>query len=87
MDKVPTWDQLRKALRLVSYDHWAGRRITRESARLNGLQHFFSGVECNNGHIAERLVSNGMCVDCTKIKMRHDSAMKREKRKNETLSS
>lgn len=79
MDKVPTWDQLRKALRLVSYDHWAGRRITRESARLNGLQHFFSGVECNNGHIAERLVSNGMCVDCAKIKYRQDQISKRER--------
>lgn len=81
MDKAPTYSQLREALRLVSYDNWSGKRITRETARLNGLKHFFTGVECNNEHMAERLVSNGICVECARIKMRRDDARKRERRK------
>ena len=83
MDNAPTWKELRKALRLVSHDHWAGRRITREAARLNGLLHFFTGHECSNGHVADRLVSNGMCSDCMKIKYRQDTLAKRERELNQ----
>lgn len=64
MHNVPTYAELRKALRLVSYDVYGGRRITREMARLNGLPHFFTGSECSNGHVANRLVRNGNCVEC-----------------------
>lgn len=30
------------------------------------LKHYFTGKPCKNGHIAERLVSNRMCVVCRK---------------------
>jgi len=68
MDNVPTYAELRKALRLVSHDVYGNRRITRETARLNGLLHFFTGNECSNGHVANRLVRNGNCVECLRLK-------------------
>ena len=68
MDNVPTYAELRKALRLVSHDEYGNRRITREMARLNGLPHFFTGSECSNGHVANRLVRNGNCVECLRLK-------------------
>ena len=67
---VPTWDQLHKALELVSIDHWNGRRITRERASHKGLRFYFTGEACFKGHFAERLVSNGACMECIRNKWR-----------------
>lgn len=36
----------------------------RTLARLEGKTRYFTGKGCANGHIAERLVSNGRCIDC-----------------------
>lgn len=33
-----------------------------------GLSRYFSGVECRRGHLSERLVSDGHCVECNAIK-------------------
>ncbi len=79
MDNAPTWVELRKALRLVSHDVYVNRRITRERARLGGLKYFFTGEECSNQHISDRLVSNGLCVDCSKMKHFSDNRKKRQK--------
>jgi 5-methylcytosine-specific restriction endonuclease McrA len=38
--------------------------ISREEARAQGLKRFFTGDPCRNGHVAERLVSNGFCREC-----------------------
>lgn len=38
--------------------------ISRVEARASGLKRFFTGAPCQNGHSAERLVSNGFCVEC-----------------------
>jgi len=38
--------------------------IDRQTARSNGLTHYFTGRECRNHHIAERYVSTGSCVEC-----------------------
>lgn len=33
-------------------------------AKAKGLKRYFTGRPCKNGHVAERLVSNGVCLDC-----------------------
>ncbi len=67
---VPTFDELRDALRLISNDPYLDRRITRQHARETGLTRFFTGVECSNGHINERIVSNGLCIECQQMQWR-----------------
>lgn len=41
--------------------------ITRAEAKDQGLRHYFTGVECKRGHVAKRLTSTKMCVECGKI--------------------
>lgn len=36
----------------------------RRAAKEAGLKRYFTGKPCKNGHIAERQVSNGVCVEC-----------------------
>jgi len=36
----------------------------RSVAKTEGKTRYFTGKECANGHIAERLVSNGRCIKC-----------------------
>lgn len=38
---------------------------TRAEARTSGLKFFFTGVVCEQGHIARRYTSTGGCVECT----------------------
>lgn len=38
--------------------------ISRNEARKEGLTHYFTGDECEKGHVAERLVSSGLCIGC-----------------------
>lgn len=38
--------------------------ISRKNAREKGLKYYFTGNSCKNGHIVERLVSNGICKTC-----------------------
>lgn len=38
--------------------------VTRMEAAKSGLNRFFTGKPCRNGHIAERYVINGTCVEC-----------------------
>lgn len=42
--------------------------ISRDDAASAGLKRFFTGVPCKFGHIAERYVSGGRCVECMRIK-------------------
>jgi 5-methylcytosine-specific restriction endonuclease McrA len=42
----------------------AAKIVTRAEARAQGLKRYFLGTECPNGHIAERLSSNGSCYVC-----------------------
>lgn len=41
--------------------------VTFEEAKEKGLKRYFTGKECRNGHLGERLVSNKHCVECTHI--------------------
>lgn len=40
------------------------RIITRAQAKLRGLDRYFTGKACVNGHVAERYVSQYTCVEC-----------------------
>lgn len=43
-------------------------KIDRNQASERGLPRFYTGDPCNQGHICERLVSSGRCVDCLTAK-------------------
>ena len=45
------------------------KTISRKDAILQGLSKYFTGKPCKHGHIAERLVVNGTCYDCTKLRV------------------
>lgn len=38
--------------------------ISRADAFANGQRRYFTGVECKRGHLAQRFVSTGACVEC-----------------------
>ncbi|MBC5790661.1 hypothetical protein [Providencia sp. JUb39] len=38
--------------------------ISRKEAAVKGLSRFYTGKPCVHGHVAERFVSNGVCVEC-----------------------
>src|SRR5882762_7363285 len=40
--------------------------ITRSEAKASGLLRYFTGKPCKHGHVEERLVSNGACLQCRK---------------------
>lgn len=76
---VPTMHEIKQALRLVSDNPSYRNKISRDVAKERGLKRFFTGSECINGHVADRLVSNGNCVDCYYIrpnyaKQKHSSS-------------
>jgi hypothetical protein len=49
--------------------------ISRQDAKAKGLLRYFTGQACTYGHIAERQVSNGICLKCRKdIEKRHREA-------------
>lgn len=53
--------------------------VTCKMAKAAGLKRYFSGRPCVNGHLADRLVSNGTCVECASI--RADAWVKRNPEK------
>ncbi len=40
----------------------------REAARKKGLKWFFTGEPCKYGHVKERCVSSGGCIECAKLR-------------------
>lgn len=40
--------------------------IDRETSKIKGLKHFFTGEKCGYGHLSPRFVSSGGCVECSK---------------------
>ena len=45
-----------------------GPIVKRADANDDGIKRFYSGKPCLHGHVAERLVSDGKCVECHKLK-------------------
>jgi 5-methylcytosine-specific restriction endonuclease McrA len=48
--------------------------VNKTEARADGLKRYFTGKACSNGHIAERRVDNGQCVECIRNKDKKRSA-------------
>lgn len=44
--------------------------ITRKEANKLGLKRYYTGKPCKHGHIEERTTSNGVCMECSRIKTR-----------------
>lgn len=44
--------------------------LTREEARSRGLKRYFLNEPCAFGHIAERFVNEGKCVECNRVRCR-----------------
>jgi hypothetical protein len=40
--------------------------ISRKEAKARGLVRYFTGKPCRHGHVAERYLNSGSCVDCQK---------------------
>lgn len=43
--------------------------VSCKDAKAQGLTRYFTGKPCKHGHIAERLVINGTCYECTKLRV------------------
>ncbi|MDR3464153.1 MAG: HNH endonuclease signature motif containing protein [Beijerinckiaceae bacterium] len=41
--------------------------LSRADARARGLSRYWTGKPCKHGHIAERIVANGACVECVAL--------------------
>lgn len=41
--------------------------ILRKDAKVEGLKRYYTGKPCKHGHIDERTVSSGRCVECDRI--------------------
>jgi hypothetical protein len=46
------------------------QRITREVAKARGLKRYFTEQPCARGHVAERFVADGRCVQCNRERHR-----------------
>ena len=75
-------DEVIKSLGLDS------KLISRDEAIAAGLNRYFTGIECKNGHIAERHVTGRCCVSCSaEFSSRDDQKKKRsEAEKNRVLN-
>lgn len=52
--------------------------ITRKYALANGMNRYFTGKECKNGHLSERQVSDFAFVECKKQSYRDNCEARRE---------
>lgn len=53
--------------------------VTRVEAKARGLKRFFTGVPCKLGHISERRLSDGTCLECGAIQRHIWKAYNRER--------
>jgi hypothetical protein len=43
-------------------------KITRKEAKEQGLKQYFTGKPCKRGHVSNRLLSTGVCLECSKLR-------------------
>ncbi len=48
--------------------------ISRAEARKSGLQYYFTGRSCLNGHVAQRIVASSDCLECKRARCRRWAA-------------
>ena len=41
--------------------------VSREFATVHGLKRYFTGIPCRRGHLAERFINSGRCIECNII--------------------
>lgn len=46
--------------------------ISAREAFNKGLKRYFTGEKCKYGHVSERMISNGSCVECLKFRTNRD---------------
>lgn len=61
---VPTYAEIREALRIPEIYQLDIPIMTRIEARAKGLSRYFTGNMCKHGHVAERDTRNGGCIEC-----------------------
>ena len=61
---VPTFEEIREALRVPRIYELDVPVINRPEARQKGLVRYFTGTKCKNGHTSERLTTSGSCIAC-----------------------
>lgn len=61
--------------------------VTLQEAKERGLNRFFTGRPCEHGHISERLVINGACHACVRIRQKRLDLENIEKRKQKRLKA
>ncbi len=44
--------------------------VSKQAAKQMGRYKYFTGKECPHGHLAEKYVNNGECIECRKNKNR-----------------
>lgn len=52
--------------------------ISRKDAKSIGIKRCFTGKACKSGHICDRSVSNGNCVECSRLKQLHANKTKEQ---------
>lgn len=62
--------------------------ISRDEARSTGVTRFFTGEPCPRAHLAQRLTSNGLCVECARLHKNKDRAknIERERARRRTYA-
>ncbi len=43
------------------------KEISRDEAKKQNLKRYYTGIPCKHGHISEKTVSEGKCVECRKV--------------------
>lgn len=68
----------------VPYD---GLIVTRKDAERCGADRFFTGKSCRQGHLSQRYVKSGRCIECLAIRSKRDYAQLSEEDKNQRVKS
>lgn len=53
--------------------------ISKHQAKSLGMKRYFTGKPCKHGHVCERLISSGDCIECKKISKKKDYHSNKEK--------
>lgn len=53
--------------------------ISRKIAKERGMMRYFTGKPCSHGHLCDRMVVNGACLECNREKDRRNYTNNREK--------
>jgi|DEB0MinimDraft_10_1074344.scaffolds.fasta_scaffold00191_24 5-methylcytosine-specific restriction endonuclease McrA len=58
--------------------------ISKKQAQEQGLKRYFTGKPCKRGHVSERYVSGGVCIECDNNRVRSKEYVEYQKKYNRT---